>query len=305
MTKRILLASAMSVAMLSLAGCGGGGKNNQGTVETGTSYYKDSAVQGIEVLCGGTESTTDKDGKFTFEVGKGCAFSLAGIPLRETPADKLEDDGTVFENNPKVAKLLQSIDKDGDLTNGIQIDDEVLGALLDALETHDSVGKLPESAVLVNVVKDIGEVVTGVSGVVKTDDEVKEHLAESKLEILLAGKTFYRVAVDSHGKDKFTADDKGVVTYNKSLTKELLKEDGEEDETGSIRVDGDKLIIVEDEDGAGKEYFKILNVTGDYIEISFYIVFGDAKTEYEGDMRLYFDEAKAKAFVKAHPELDE
>lgn len=112
MTKRILLASAMSVAMLSLAGCGGGGKpkddgkNNQGTVETGTSYYKDSAVQGIKVLCGGTESTTDKDGKFTFEVGKGCKFSLAGIPLRETPAGELEDGGTVFENNPEVAKFL-------------------------------------------------------------------------------------------------------------------------------------------------------------------------------------------------------
>jgi len=208
-----LLFSAM--VLIILIGCGGSSSsdipssstgsftdnssstgNSTPRADLGTGYYIDSAVEGIDYTCGTQTGQTDKDGKFIFEKGTSCTFKLAGITLRTTLSGELIDGIEIIEDNQKVAQLLQSIDGSGNLEDGIQITDDVRKALLKALEENNSEGKLPEGSVLTNVVSSVGFDVEGVSGNVRTNEEVATHLSSSrkeKMKRLLAGKTFYAV----------------------------------------------------------------------------------------------------------------
>jgi len=179
--KNIIIKLSAVVVTLLLSGCG---SDNPDTSKTGVSYYLDNAVGGVSYSCGTQEGKTDKDGKFNFDVGKDCTFSLAGITLRTTTSDKLVDKGNIIEDNLKVAKFLQSIDSDNNLSNGISITDEVIEALTNALDKHDSKGKLPEDTILVVVVADIGNDVEKITGDVRTDAEVLQHLEETKASII-------------------------------------------------------------------------------------------------------------------------
>jgi len=182
--------SAVTASLLFI-GCGGDGSdspistNNEATVngtssEIGTGYYVDAAVAGVRFKCGIEEGLTDVDGKFIFEKGKSCTFKLGDLVLRELNATSLENNVTVFEDNAEVAKLLQTMDRDGNASNGIDIlpethevimeqkikevptSDEILEEIKDALEE-----KRPESY--------IGEIVS--------DAEVLKHLNETRQRI--------------------------------------------------------------------------------------------------------------------------
>ncbi len=237
----------LSVAtVLALVGCGGGGSSDD--VKTGTGYYVDNAVAGVDYVCGSQTAKTGADGKFTFEEGKECKFSLAGIPLRTTQADELTDGKKVLEDNPKVAKLLQSIDADGDLSNGIQVTDEVVEALTKALEETQSTGKLPEGDRLTEVVANVGHDVAGVSGDVRTDEEVHAHLTQTQTEItkeLLAGKTFYVVGEE---EDKFVIFK--IVVNAEATAFESSKLDGTDINHHPVNIDGNRMIFTNDTDGS-------------------------------------------------------
>ena len=239
-----------AAALFSMVGCGGGGGSptSSSSVKTGTGYYLDSAVVGVDYVCGSQTGKTGADGKFTFEKGKECKFALAGVPLRTTEADELVDGKKIVEDNLKVAKFLQSIDSDGDLSNGIQITDEVIEALTKALEETQSEGQLPEEDTLTEVVATVGQEVAGVSGEVRTDEEVQEHLTQTKTEVtkeLLAGKTFYTVGEE---EDKFIFF-KIVVDKEATLYK-VYNLSGALEEEVSITITGNKLIFTDDTDGS-------------------------------------------------------
>jgi len=133
--KRVLSSGLALSAVLSLVGCGGGGSSSPAAaaVETGTAYYLDSAVSGINYKCGSHEGITDQDGKFTFEKGQSCTFYLGDIKLREMDKALLGDGKKIVEEDTKVAVLLQSLDADGNPDNGITIKKEVVEAMADAL----------------------------------------------------------------------------------------------------------------------------------------------------------------------------
>ena len=120
------------VATLLLVGCGSNGSSSNtqasanGGVESetptiGKGYYVDSAVAGVDYQCGNEMGTTDENGTFTFESNSSCTFTLGGVQLREINASSLEDNVTVLETNETVAQLLQTLDSDGNASNGIQI----------------------------------------------------------------------------------------------------------------------------------------------------------------------------------------
>lgn len=267
MKNKIVLSGVVTVALLSLVGCGGG-SGTDASAKTGTGYYVDNAVAGVDYACGTQKGKTDKEGKFTFEEGKACSFTLAGIPLRTTPASELADGKKILEDNPKVAKFLQSIDADGDLSNGIQITDEVLTVLTNALDASQSSGTLPEGAVLTEVVASVGHDIDGVSGDVRSDDEVEEHLTQTQTEIikeLLAGKTFY------------FRNDLGTISeaiVNKDATTIKLGPDP----VTSITINGNKIT-----DKDGDHY--IDKVTEKYIE----------GHDSHGEFKFYFTRADAEA----------
>jgi len=282
--KSIKLSVIAAISVISMVGCGS--SSSSSTVKTGIGYYVDSPVEGINYICGSKEGKTDSKGTFTFEEGKDCKFTLAGIPLRTTKADELLDGKKVFEGNPKVAKLLQSIDANNDLSDGIQITDAVLTALTNALEASDSAGVLPEGTVLTGVVSSVGNDVDGVDGNVKTNEEVQEHLAQSQTDItknLLAGKTFYVLGANPDGSAQML--DKSVINSTVTLmTNNCIEgcEDNQDERLYDITIEENNLVF---DDGSKVTLTK---------QTSDYLLFEDSF----GKHYLYNSEAKAKARFK-------
>jgi hypothetical protein len=199
MKKKIVLSLGLATAIFT--GCGSsssGGDNN-----TGTGYYIDSAISGVDYVCGKQKGKTGSNGSFTFEKGKDCTFSLGDMKLREVKADTLKDQIKVLEDNLAVATLLQTLDSDGNPDNdGIVISENILAELkaknITALPTNQD-----DVAVIYEVIKNV----EGYNGVLKTEEEVQAHLdsgSSSNLnpdspsedfiaitEDMLKGKIFY------------------------------------------------------------------------------------------------------------------
>jgi len=176
MRKFTLISLSLS-AMLALIGCG---SSSSSSSETGTGYYVDSPVEGVDYSCGNQNGKTSDSGKFIFEKGKGCTFSLAGVKLRETSSSQLTDGGKVFEDNENVARFLQSLDNDGNPDNGIFIHDNVRNELPNALAANGSQGEVPTGGTLDAVVASLDNSVPTFGGYVRTEDEVQDHLEETR-----------------------------------------------------------------------------------------------------------------------------
>ncbi len=135
------LAAAVTPLLLALVACGGDSDNDNGgsagpATRTGT--FVDSPVAGLDYAgTDGAAGVTNDAGQFQYQDGETLTFSLGDLPLGSaegaqqlTPltitegADTAEDDSV---SNKLV--LLQTLDQDGDLNNGIQIT-EAIGALV-------------------------------------------------------------------------------------------------------------------------------------------------------------------------------
>lgn len=109
-----------------LVGCNS--DSSSSNVQTGT--FVDSPVKGLYYVSGSQKGTTDQDGTFKFESGQTVKFYLgengafvgetAGSTLI-TPLD-LSDDGIDGTKTANILRMLQSLDRDGDASNGIDID---------------------------------------------------------------------------------------------------------------------------------------------------------------------------------------
>jgi len=287
--KKITLLTLSTFASFALLGCGGSSSSTPSNTNTGTGYYVDNAVAGVDYVCGTQRGKTDKEGKFTFEEGKECKFSVAGIPLRTTSADKLTDGGKILENNLKVATFLQSIDADGNLSNGIEIDDKVLTALTDALANiDDDTTILSNDTVLTTVVAEVGSQVEGVSGTVRTENEVQEHLAQTQTEItkeLLAGKTFY-AAYNENGVNTI---EKHIV--NADATSSKWEQVFGQNNKGTTSISISRDIVTFTNDNNEKITLKILSNTSKYLEIKY---MRDGEIE-----KLYFSLEDAKKALES------
>jgi hypothetical protein len=298
MLKKIITSAIATSMALAIVGCGGGDSTSpvtstttattEDTTNTGTSQYLDSAVSGITYQCGDQNGITDTNGTFTFEFGQDCTFSLGTIPLRGVSAKVLIDGVPLVEDNITVARVLQSLDFDGDPTNGITIRPEVITVCEEVL-SQSGTTELPTTDALLEVlITEVQNNVTEFEGDVVTEEEAQAHLEETLTEVtktFLAGKKFYTTAeyLDS------TAPDYGIVTFNDNVdtvTWEDLDGNNPENGSSSITVEGDKIVWL---DGS---YTVLTEYTNDYIVLTDYRTDGTQ----EGTHRLYQDEAKARAY---------
>ena len=186
MIRKYLIGSALGALLL--AGCGGGSSD---TVVSTTGYLVDSAVANIDYDCitdGDYNKTTDVDGAFTCKNMNQVRFRLNHLVLGDISA--LPADGYVFpqdivgvardqienEEVTAMAQLLQSLDEDSNLTNGIQISEEAKRALLE--DENFTAPNLDDYAYRAAIH-------------VRTQTEAQEHLRETLHEIVLnAGNVF-------------------------------------------------------------------------------------------------------------------
>jgi hypothetical protein len=123
-----------------LTGCGSDSKTEEviteitpePTPETYTGVFLDSAVSGLNYVTASQNGTTNTEGEFNFQANELITFSIGEIQLPAVVANlyltPLELFDTTEINNPSVVnllRLLQSLDTDGDATNGIEISDSV------------------------------------------------------------------------------------------------------------------------------------------------------------------------------------
>ena len=113
-----------------LISCGGGGGNvpadNGGGEDgggTSAGVFLDSPVEGLTYQSGANPSgTTDANGTFMYTPGETLTFSVGGVVLGTLPdgAPVITpfDFGAAAEN---IARFLQTLDEDGDPSNGIDI----------------------------------------------------------------------------------------------------------------------------------------------------------------------------------------
>lgn len=271
------LGLAAIAASMALVGCGGGSTDTSAltdtSVLTGKSYYIDSAVSGVSYTCGTQEGITGVDGSFTFEVGSSCTFYLGDIKLRDVNAGLLVDGANVYETDVAIARILQSLDTDGNPDNGITIN----AAILEALAT-EGITSLPtdttEMATMLSVIGQNG-------GTVVSEIEAQEHLMSSLFSNIdkSPGKSFYIVQDWNINQwIAFLEFDEFNVIYGAGGG------DG-----GMLWIDGDKL---HQSTTSYSMYYMVKEVTADYILLDSYVNDTLSATE-----RFYFDEAKAQEYL--------
>ena len=137
--------ATLGVALSLLAGCfsGSSGSSSGSGGQSGTGVFVDSPVSGLTYSADGTAARTDEQGRFSYDSGQRLSFSVGGLELGSapgadviTPVDLVEgaDAGDAAVIN--ISRLLQSLDSDGNLNNGIQLSEAIDQALKDYLEAN-------------------------------------------------------------------------------------------------------------------------------------------------------------------------
>jgi len=125
MKKRVFAVFIVTAALLVLVGCGGG------TSGTGPlrGVFVDAAVEGLDyTTTSGITGQTDANGLFYFDPGDTVTFKIGNLVLGSakgasqiTPVD-IVPGGTVSDRRVvNMLILLQTLDEDGNLNNGIKI----------------------------------------------------------------------------------------------------------------------------------------------------------------------------------------
>ena len=141
----ILLSTVASAILLS--GCGGSDSSStvQTTRPTSIGYLVDSAASGVSYTCGAYGGITGSDGSFLYNTGDTCSFRIGTTALGSstvssdgymTPGDLSGAGGadSTASSTLMIARLLQSLDEDGDPSNGISISSSTHGSMQTSLD---------------------------------------------------------------------------------------------------------------------------------------------------------------------------
>ena len=119
------------IALMGLAGCGGGSSGGGGGGSTATGVFLDSAVEGLGYVSGDSAGLTNAEGEFVYEVGKAVRFTVGDIVIGEalgqrlmTPITLVNGGDTDHPTVLNIARFLQSIDEDDNVSNGILITEQ-------------------------------------------------------------------------------------------------------------------------------------------------------------------------------------
>jgi len=291
MTKKVIATSVVMGAMFTLIGCGGGsggdtntGGNNDPKPATVTGVFQDANVAGLNYACSsGKTDVTTNEGEYTCNVGDTVEFSLGGYVLGSvnatsgvvTPMALYPDN---LEAATNVLQLLQTLDsgEDGTIT------------IPDNFSALDDVTTPPSDPTFDDVMEEeLGEAL------------VEEGAAQTHmLKTLLAGKTLYTTIWDDIGTLESWS-------FNEDLTSSTWTElvGGSATGTGTLSADGMILTFTCTSDSeqvceTEPTTIEVKEILADYLVLE--VRGGELGTEIE-ILRLYFDEAKARAYLLAGP----
>lgn len=134
---------AVGIALTMLAGCFSGSGSSSGSDELSQGVFIDSAVSGLSFITDSQQGRTDNAGTFNYRPGESVSFAIGGIQLGSatgqgviTPLELVSDADAADAAVVNMARLLQSLDTDGNLRNGIQISEEIDELVADYAQQH-------------------------------------------------------------------------------------------------------------------------------------------------------------------------
>lgn len=130
------------VALSLLAGCfSGSGSSSSSDRREGV--FVDSPVSGLTYLIRDEQKRTDDEGRFRYRKDQTLTFLVGGLELGSatgddviTPVDLVPDSDPGDPAVLNISRLLQSLDSDGNLRNGIQITEQIDQAVADYLAAN-------------------------------------------------------------------------------------------------------------------------------------------------------------------------
>lgn len=135
--KRVLAARdlrtpAMGIALTLLAGCFSGSGSSSRPAELSQGVFVDSPVTGLSFATASQQGNTDARGTFNYRPGESVSFAVGGISLGSaagqeviTPVQLVAGADLADTAVVNIARLLQSLDADGNLVNGIQVTEQI------------------------------------------------------------------------------------------------------------------------------------------------------------------------------------
>ena len=298
---RLLAFSPSLFFVLFLTGCNSGSSSSPETpIEQGESLqgqFVDNDVAGIRYQTATREGFTDSEGFFDYLEGEVVTFSIGSITFPSvvaksviTPLDLVgETDLENLENQEaiNIARLLQSLDSDGDTSNGIQISDEsheqlsnpeqvLLNFDISATEfetqASDLLQSLPEPVTLISEKEAITHLQETVASIIEenSDDYVIRRVYKSSIEEL----SDQVLEEDGGGilikiQDAETAEATTALYSIKSLDEAIFPESGVSLETNQ---EGTMLSLTPLENTYGEGRFILTEVNGPLVRTRVFTV---------------------------------
>src|SRR5690554_4927306 len=129
-----LLTASIAALALGLSGCWGGSSSSSSGSSTLTGTFVDSAVAGLDYEGERTRAgVTDDQGQFSYRRNETLHFSIGELALGSATGAEIITPLSITEGadsaeDPRVVNrliLLQTLDADGDLNNGIQLTEAI------------------------------------------------------------------------------------------------------------------------------------------------------------------------------------
>ncbi|WP_255199190.1 adhesin [Vibrio sp. 05-20-BW147] len=240
---------------LALAGCGGSSDSSTPTPQTKTGVFLDSPVIGMNYRTATiSDGVTTEDGKFTYLEGETVTFYLGDLTFpavkagaQVTPADI--GGGLATTTTVNILQLLQSLDENGNLSDGITISDSSKDAFVGTgLDVSSDSFDASVSAILTSISKTL---VTEEAAQTHFTDTLKGQLTGSWLFSEGAGKrnvlTFFNdnnyIIVHEHsdiadnGDQTAGSAEYGTYTYDPATQMLALNVIRESDNSGGLADD--------------------------------------------------------------------
>ena len=273
--------AALLVLALGLSACGGGSNSDDSGSEAITRVLIDSPINGVSYSCDGEQGITQNGGQFTCESAP-VTFSIGGLTLgtinvfnddkRVFPQDfsavgrdNFSDDKTI-----KLARLLQSFDDDGDISEVIEIPSTIAAKFNNVLDIDDY--SLSEIVQLAGV------------------DLVSEAYAISHLRRTLAGgvgHSGYRIQIDLTD----ATPDKSITTDVALTIKGAEVFSGDNPLGNTLTLDGlfKKVTLHLNNPPETGQDIKIITRAKGYIDSGASIALSTDRTEYGLNLKLVKD----------------
>ncbi len=258
--KKLALAAAVS-SVVGLAGCGGssGGGSTPTTADSTaeTGVFVDSPVGNIGYRTATKEGVTNASGEYEYEAGEEVTFFIGDLKFPPVPAagvvTPLDIAGTTDTSNDTVvniARLLQTLDTDGDPSNGITISDTAKNSATQ-VDFGIPAADFENSSAVVTLIQNGGQDTTATALI--SAEEAKAHL-EGTLEdesVSFTNETsitggWTLDTSNGGGNVIFLAFDASNNTYVQVEEKELQDETEEGMEFGTFNLDESGVLTATD-----------------------------------------------------------